>query len=60
MATETQVQIVREDPEIEAYRKGLLRDVQQFVRDRIAGGQVPPDFQAVSYTHQTLPTTPYV
>ncbi|HAI40017.1 MAG TPA: hypothetical protein DCM40_18930, partial [Maribacter sp.] len=45
MATETQVQIVREDPEIEAYRKGLLRDVQQFVRDRIAGGQVPPDFQ---------------
>ena len=45
VATETQVQIVREDPEIEAYRKGLLRDVQQFVRDRIAGGQVPPDFQ---------------
>jgi len=41
----TQVMIQRQDPEIEAYRLGLLGDVQSFVRDRIQRGELPPDYQ---------------
>lgn len=40
MATETQVQIIREDPNIEAYRLGLLGSVQQFVANNL--GSMPP------------------
>jgi len=40
-----QVIINRQDPAIEAYRLGLLQDVQQFVRDRISTGVLPPDYQ---------------
>ena len=32
----TQVQIQRQDPAIEAYRLGLLRDVQEFVKNQVA------------------------
>ena len=40
MATETTRQIVQENPEIEAYRLGLLQDVQRFIGGQITG-QVP-------------------
>ena len=40
MATETQTTIVQENPEIEAYRIGLLQDVQRFIRGQITG-QIP-------------------
>ena len=40
MATETQVQIIRENPDIEDYRLGLLGGVSQFVNENI--GRMPP------------------
>ena len=40
MATQTQTVINRQDPEIEAYRLGLLGDTQQLVRDQIFGRNV--------------------
>lgn len=43
--SETQTIINRQDPAIEAYRLGLLGDVQKFVADRIAAGDMPPDYQ---------------
>lgn len=43
--TDTSVVIQRQDPAIEAYRLGLLSDVQSFIRDRIAQGTMPPDYQ---------------
>ena len=43
--SETQVMIQRQDPAIEAYRLGLLKDVQGFVRDRVSQGTLPPDYQ---------------
>jgi hypothetical protein len=43
--TETQTIIQRQDPAIEAYRLGLLGDVQAFIRQRIADGTMPPDYQ---------------
>jgi len=39
---ETVVQISRQDPAIEAYRLGLLSDVQKFIKDQIGQG-VPPE-----------------
>ena len=41
----TETIINRQDPAIEAYRLGLLGDVQKFVADRIAAGDMPPDYQ---------------
>jgi hypothetical protein len=38
MAENTTVQIQRQDPAIEAYRLGLLKDVQQFVSNQVAAG----------------------
>lgn len=43
--TDTSVVIQRQDPAIEAYRLGLLKDVQDFVRGRISSGEQPPDYQ---------------
>ena len=37
----TQLQIQRQDPAIEAYRLGLLRDVQEFVKNQVAAGMPP-------------------
>jgi hypothetical protein len=45
MSTTTSIQIAKQDPAIEAYRLGLLGDVQQFTRDRIAAGTQMPDYQ---------------
>ena len=38
---QTMVQIQRQDPAIEAYRLGLLRDVQEFVKNQVAAGMPP-------------------
>ena len=40
MATETTRQIIQENPDIEAYRLGLLQSVQQFINENLA--QMPP------------------
>lgn len=45
MSDQTVVNIARQDPAIEAYRLGLLGDVQQFTRDQIAQGIQPPSYQ---------------
>ena len=42
MATETTRQIIQENPEIEAYRLGLLGGVSQFVRDNLSSMPPPP------------------
>ena len=41
MVENTTVQIQRQDPAIEAYRLGLLRDVQEFVKNQVAAGMPP-------------------
>ena len=41
MVDNTTVQIQRQDPAIEAYRLGLLRDVQEFVKNQVAAGMPP-------------------
>jgi len=41
MVENTTVQIQRQDPAIEAYRLGLLKDVQQFVKNQVAAGMPP-------------------
>tara|TARA_R110000796_G_scaffold249332_1_gene376984 strand:+ start:3601 stop:4599 length:999 start_codon:yes stop_codon:yes gene_type:complete len=35
----------RQDPAIEAYRLGLLGDVQGYIKDQISSGVAPPDYQ---------------
>lgn len=40
MATQTSININRQDPEIEAFRVGLLEDSQQLVQDQIFGRNV--------------------
>ncbi len=50
MSTTTSIQIAKQDPAIEAYRLGLLADVQQFTKDRIASGTQMPDYQVAGLT----------
>ena len=45
MESSVQTQIIREDPAIEAYRLGLLKDVQGFIKKQIKAGTLPPDYQ---------------
>jgi hypothetical protein len=52
MATETQVSITRQDPAIEAYRLGLLADTQGYIKQEIAKGTLPPDFQIANLSPQ--------
>jgi len=40
VATDTQIQIIREDPRIEDYRLGLLSSVSQFINENL--GRMPP------------------
>ena len=42
MATETTRQIIQENPEIEAYRLGLLQSVQQFINQNLLEMPPPP------------------
>lgn len=41
MATNTNINITKQDPDIQAYREGLLADVQQFIADEIKLGYAP-------------------
>ena len=54
MATETTIQRIQENPEIEAYRLGLLSDVTDFIRENLTGAPVapilPPAFQVAGLT----------
>ena len=45
MSTQTQYVINRQDPAIEAYRLGLLGDVQKYIKGQIERGDAPPDYQ---------------
>jgi hypothetical protein len=45
MSTQTQYVVNRQDPAIEAYRLGLLGDVQEFIKGQIERGDAPPDYQ---------------
>ncbi len=46
MANETTTQIVKEDPQVEAYRLGLLQDVKDLVTGRITDqSALPPAYQ---------------
>ena len=48
MATETTRQIIQENPDIEAYRLGLLQSVQQFVNTNL-GNMPPPPITPPAY-----------
>ena len=54
MAVETTIQQVQENPQIEAYRIGLLSDVTDFIRENLTGAPVapilPPAFQVAGLT----------
>jgi len=54
MSDTTQTVINRQDPAIEAYRLGLLGDVQEFVKNRIASGDMPPDYQVAEMSPAEL------
>ena len=41
MVVETQIQQIQENPEIEAYRLGLLSDVTDFIRENLTGSRCP-------------------
>jgi len=46
MAVDTNIQIVREDPQIEAYRLGLLQDVKEYIGNRLSDpNALPPAYQ---------------
>ena len=45
MSTQTQYVVSRQDPAIEAYRLGVLGDVQDFIKGQIERGDAPPDYQ---------------
>lgn len=45
MTTSTQYVVNRQDPAIEAYRLGLLGDVQKYIKGQIERGDAPPDYQ---------------
>tara|TARA_R110002153_G_scaffold93597_2_gene226294 strand:+ start:3139 stop:4134 length:996 start_codon:yes stop_codon:yes gene_type:complete len=45
MAVQESIVTNRQDPAIEAYRLGLLGDVQGYIKGQIASGVAPPDYQ---------------
>lgn len=45
MSESTQYVVNRQDPAIEAYRLGLLGDVQKYIKGQIERGDAPPDYQ---------------
>jgi len=45
MAIQEQIVTNRQDPAIEAYRLGLLGDVQGYIKNQIESGVTPPDYQ---------------
>ena len=47
-------QIVREAPEIEAYKLGLYQDAQKYIRDLQAAGIQPPAQGIAGFTAEQL------
>lgn len=55
MATNTNINITKQDPDIQAYREGLLADVQQFIKDEIELGYAPQtDYRVADLTGPEL------
>ena len=51
MATDTQTQIVREDPRMEAFRLGILMDTKDMVAGRMGNeAALPPNYQVAGLT----------
>ena len=57
MTESTQYIVQRQDPAIEAYRLGLLGDVQGYIKGQIERGDAPPDYQVagLSPSEQAAP-----
>ena len=54
MAVQESIVTNRQDPAIEAYRLGLLADVQGYIKDQIEKGVVPPDYTIADLSENEL------
>ena len=54
MAVQETVVTNRQDPAIEAYRLGLLGDVQGYIKNQIEKGVVPPDYSIADLSENEL------
>jgi len=54
MAVQESVVTNRQDPAIEAYRLGLLSDVQGYIKNQIESGVVPPDYSIADLSENEL------
>jgi len=54
MAVQETIVTNRQDPAIEAYRLGLLADVQGYIKDQIESGVVPPDYTIADLSENEL------
>lgn len=54
MAVQETVVTNRQDPAIEAYRLGLLGDVQGYIKNQIESGVVPPDYSIADLSENEL------
>jgi len=54
MAVQESIVTNRQDPAIEAYRLGLLADVQGYIKNQIEQGVVPPDYQISDLSQNEL------
>ena len=56
----TDEEAVEETPAVDDTREQLLNELSQNLGDILVESHLRPHEDAVSYTHLTLPTTPYV
>ena len=54
MANETITQITESAPGVEAAKLKLIEDVQEFIRGRVASGELPPGYSIADLTEQQL------
>ena len=54
MANETVTQITQSAPGVEAAKLKLIEDVQEFIRGRVASGELPPGYSIADLTEQQL------
>ena len=54
MAVQESIVTNRQDPAIEAYRLGLLADVQGYIKNQIEKGVVPPDYSIADLSENEL------